>query len=114
MTKCNNVKQEKHAGELCMKQVEGLKETIKREKNLLREKYGVKEIGIFGSYVRREQENKSDLDVLVDYEESPSLFELVDLQNYLSELLGVKVDVVMKSALKQRIGARILKEVVLV
>jgi predicted nucleotidyltransferase len=78
----------------------------------LRARYKVKSLGVFGSYVRGHQEDASDLDILVDFEEPPSLFEFVRLEMYLSELLGVDVDLVMRSALKPRIGERILEQLV--
>ncbi len=93
---------------------EQIKDILERQKAYLKEKYKIKEIGIFGSYVRGEQSKTSDLDTLVDYEEIPSLFELVELQDYLSEKLQTKVDLVLKSGLKPRIGKRILEEVVLI
>jgi len=77
----------------------------------LRDKYSVNYLGIFGSYVRGEQTKDSDLDVLVQFEKKPGLFKYIELEDYLSELLGVKVDLVMKSALKPNIGKRILNEV---
>jgi uncharacterized protein len=77
-------------------------------------KYSVSYLGIFGSYVREEQEPESDLDILVEFEEAPSLFEYIRLEDYRSEILGVKVDLVMKSALKPAIGKHILEEVVAV
>ena len=82
----------------------------------LRTRYRVKEIGVFGSYVRREQDENSDLDILVEFEPDAgiSLLDLVDLENHLSDLLGVKVDLVERSALKPRIGRHILREVVYV
>jgi hypothetical protein len=81
---------------------------------LLRERFKVKSLGVFGSYVRGEQHDGSDLDVLVEFDEVIGLLKFVELENYLSEVLGVKVDLVMKSALKPRIGKRILQEVVTV
>ena len=79
----------------------------------LRDRYGVKNLGIFGSYLRGEESEGSDLDVLVEFDgRSMGLFGFVALEEYLSELLGVKVDLVMKRALKRRIGKRILEEVV--
>jgi len=86
---------------------------LKECKEKLKEKYGVKEIGIFGSYVREEDKEKSDLDILVEFEEDAKigLLKFVNMENYLSELTGVKVDLVEKSALKPRIGKHILKEV---
>jgi uncharacterized protein len=77
----------------------------------IKEKYNVSYLGIFGSYVRGEQTSESDLDILVEFDEKPGLFEYIELEDYLSDLLGVKVDLVMKSALKPNIGKRILNEV---
>lgn len=78
----------------------------------LRKKYHVKSLGIFGSYVRGEQSTTSDLDLLVEFSEPPSLFEFVALRDHLSELLGVEVDLVMRSALKPAVRKQILSEVV--
>lgn len=78
----------------------------------LRERYKIKSLGMFGSYVRGEERKRSDLDVLVEFDRAPTFFEFIDLQDCLSDLLGVKVDLVMKSALKPAIGQRILAEVV--
>jgi uncharacterized protein len=80
----------------------------------LREKYSVNYLGIFGSYIRGEQTTESDLDILVKFDQKPGLFKYIELEDYLSDLLGVKVDLVMKSALKPNIGKRILSEVVAV
>ncbi len=76
----------------------------------LRERYGVRGLSLFGSYLRGDQRKGSDLDVLVEFERVPSLFEFIRLERYLSELLKIKVDLVMKSALKPAIGRRILEE----
>lgn len=91
-----------------------IKEILVRQKPYLAEKYGVVEIGVFGSYVRGEQHPDSDLDVLIELIDPPqiSLLGLVNLENYLSDLLGLKVDVALKKNLKRRIGQRILQEVV--
>ena len=62
--------------------------------------------------MRKEQQADSDLDLLVTFHEPPSLLKFIELENYLSDLLGVKVDLVMQSALKPKIGKRILSEVV--
>jgi predicted nucleotidyltransferase len=76
----------------------------------LREHYGVHALWIFGSYLRGEQYKHSDLDVLVEFERTPSFFEFVRLERFLTEILGVKVDLVMKTALKPAIGRHILGE----
>jgi predicted nucleotidyltransferase len=74
--------------------------------------FQVKEIGIFGSYVRGEQTRNSDLDILVEFAEAPGLFKFLELEELLKTILKVKVDLVMKSALKPRIGKQILSEVI--
>ncbi|MDQ1276805.1 MAG: uncharacterized protein QG610_2383 [Euryarchaeota archaeon] len=78
----------------------------------LTQEYNISYLGIFGSYVRGEQKEDSDLDILVEFSKEPDLLEFVGLKQELSEILGVEVDLVMKSALKPRIGKRILEEVV--
>lgn len=89
-----------------------LKEMLRQQLPGLAERYQVKSLGVFGSYVRQEQCIDSDLDLLVTFYEPPSLLKFIELENYLTDLLGIKVDLVMKSALKPRIGERILSEVV--
>lgn len=95
-----------------MKTLEEIKQWLVQHKSTLQERYQVKELGIFGSYVRQEQTESSDVDVLVEFSEVPSLLKFVNLENYLSDNLGVKVDLVHKSGLKPRLGERILAEVV--
>jgi predicted nucleotidyltransferase len=80
----------------------------------LSERYKVQTLGVFGSYVRQEQRIDSDLDILVTFSEAPSLLKFIELEYYLSDAFGVKVDLVMKDALKPAIGTQILKEVMLV
>ena len=78
----------------------------------LAEKYEVESMDLFGSYVREEQSEGSDLDVLVTFRKAPSLFKFMELENLLAETLGVKVDLVMKDVLKPGIRERILEEAV--
>ena len=81
----------------------------------LRARYGVRWLGVFGSYVHGEQDPDSDLDLLVEFDDRPlSLFEFVRLENEINDALGLKVDLVEKRALKPHIGKRILAEVVVV
>lgn len=91
-----------------------IKEKIASRKASISKEFKVKEIGVFGSYVRGEQKKKSDIDILVEFSEPISLFKFVDLEFYLEKLLGAKVDLVSKGALKPHIGKRILQEVVYV
>ena len=97
-----------------MKNVEAIKQTLFWHKSELRERFKVKNIGVFGSYVRGEQKGSSDVDVLVEFDDPIGLFEFMKLENYLSDLLGVKVDLVSKKARKPHIGERILEEVIMI
>lgn len=78
----------------------------------LADQYNVATLEIFGSYVRSEQRKDSDLDILVTFSKPPSLFKFVRLENHLSDILGIKVDLVMKDSLKPAIGENILREVI--
>jgi len=91
-----------------------IEEILKQHKKELAEKYKVKEIGIFGSYVRREQKKRSDLDILVEFEEVPGLLKFIGLEEYLTKILGRKVDLVRRRAIRQELRDNILKEVVFV
>ncbi len=95
-----------------MKNIEEIKNIIQKKKAMLIEKHKIKEIGIFGSYVRGEQNPDSDIDILVGFEEFPGLIEFVGIENKLSEELGIKVDLVTKSGLKPESGRHILREAV--
>ena len=94
-----------------MKKIEEIKQALGKHKKEINRKFKVKNIGIFGSYLRDEQKKKSDIDILVEFKEPIGLFEFMDLEEYLQTLLGAKVDVVSKKALKPRIGEYILREV---
>lgn len=94
-----------------VREVEVIMKTLKENEPTLREKYKVKTLGVFGSYIRDEQKKKSDVDILVEFEKPLGLLEFVGLELQLSKLLGKKVDLVMKTALKPKIGKHILSEV---
>ena len=96
-----------------MKTLREIRETLLKHKDELKQKYKVKEIGIFGSYIRNKQQITSDVDILIEFDEGAgiSLLDFIHIENYLSDLLAVKVDLVEKSTLKPRIGRHILKEV---
>jgi predicted nucleotidyltransferase len=85
---------------------------LRRQLPTLNERFHVASLGLFGSYVHGSQRQNSDLDVLVSFSEMPSLFRLIELENYLSDLLGIKVDLVLKDSLKPRIEERVGREVV--
>jgi hypothetical protein len=85
-------------------------ESLRQHLPLVRARYQVESLSVFGSYVRGEQRPGSDLDILVTFSEPPSLLTFLELEGYLSDVLGVKVDLVMRAALKPRIGRQIVSE----
>lgn len=87
-------------------------EMLHEQVPMLAERYSVETLEVFGSYVRDEQKKDSDLDILVTFKEEPSLLTFIAIENYMSDLLGVKVDLVMKNSLKPAIGKNILREAV--
>lgn len=91
---------------------EDITQTLRKELPHLREQYQVESLAIFGSYTKNTHTKNSDLDLLVTFSDPPSFFKFIRLENHLSELLGINVDLVMKDALKKNIGERIQKELV--
>jgi predicted nucleotidyltransferase len=75
--------------------------------------YDVLKVGIFGSFARGDNKKDSDIDILVEFKKSPSLLTLIKLENDLSEILGIKVDLVTTGALKnKRIRKSIKKDLI--
>jgi len=94
--------------------IDEIKKKLSEHKEELQKKYKIREIGLFGSFVKNEQNTKSDIDILVKFEVTPTLLKFISLENCLSDLLGIKVDLVMKRALKPTIGKTILEEVIFI
>ncbi|MBW4554304.1 MAG: nucleotidyltransferase family protein [Aphanocapsa sp. GSE-SYN-MK-11-07L] len=97
-----------------MRTLREIQTQLSQLKPFLQKAYQVAQIGIFGSYVHGEQTATSDLDILVEFtpEARFGLVKFCELEDYLSESLNLKVDLVMKAGLKPRIGDRILREVI--
>jgi len=93
-----------------MKTKEEIIKILKSKKNFLKKKYKVKNIALFGSYVREENKPTSDIDILVEFYEPISLLKFIELENYLSNIFETKVDLVVKSALKKNIKKQVFKE----
>jgi len=96
-----------------MKSLEEIKRILQQHKEELKAKYKVEEIGVFGSYVRGQQKKRSDIDILVEFEVVPGLLKFIELEDYLSKLLGIKVDLVRKSSIRKELRDTILQEVVM-
>jgi predicted nucleotidyltransferase len=95
-----------------MKNFEEIKNKIDEHRATIEERFKVKSIAVFGSYLRGEQGKESDIDILVEFYQTIDLLEFIALENFLSEILGNKVDLVMKETLKPRIKDKILREAV--
>ncbi|MHA1420326.1 MAG: nucleotidyltransferase family protein [Candidatus Heimdallarchaeaceae archaeon] len=85
---------------------------IKNLKSLIRDRYKTEIIGIFGSFVRDEQSQYSDIDLLVHFFEGASLFDLTGLANFLEDILQLKVDIVSERAVREELKETIYKELV--
>lgn len=96
-----------------MKTLEDIKKILLENKQILKEKYKVKRIAIFGSYVRGEQKKRSDIDILVEFEE-PVGFLFFHLEKFLEKILGIKVDLVTIDAIKPNRVKYILKDLIYV
>ena len=95
-----------------MKTLDTVLAELRRLRPELERRYPIRSIGVFGSYVRGEQNEDSDLDVLVELGDGITLIDFAGLQLDLADALGIKVDLVEKQALKARIGRHVLAEVV--
>jgi predicted nucleotidyltransferase len=95
-----------------MKLLDEIKNIIASHMDTLEFRYKVREIGVFGSYVKGKPGKKSDIDILVTFGKPVDFIEFLKLEAYLSTILGVKVDLVTKDALRPYIGKQILEQVV--
>lgn len=95
-----------------MRTIEEIRQILKEKFDIISKKYKVKMMGIFGSYVRREERKTSDVDILVEFEEPVSLLKLVNLENLLTDFIGVNVDLIPKEDIRPELKERILNEVI--
>ena len=94
-----------------MKTLEAIQAALREQMPFLRARYNVETLGVFGSYVRGEQTEASDLDLLVTFSKTPDLFEFVGLANHLEDALGVAVDLGTPKGLKRYLAPYIMREV---
>jgi len=98
-----------------MKSLEEVKDILARSKGELKERFKVKELGIFGSFVKGRQKKRSDIDVLVVFEEGYKTFDnYMDLKFFLEGVLDAKVDLVLKNTLREEIKEHVLSETIYV
>jgi uncharacterized protein len=94
--------------------LEKIKTILKKNKAELYEKYKVRDIGIFGSYIRDEQKTGSDVDILVEFDDQdiPGLYKFITFEQDIEKMLRKKVDLVRRGAIRPELADIILKEVV--
>ncbi len=97
---------------LASESIEHILKSIRKEIPYLKSHFNIKTIGVFGSYARDNATEKSDLDVLVEYEISPGFIKFIQLEEFLSKLLNIKVDLVSINALNNYIRPSILAEII--
>ncbi len=95
-----------------MKTIEAIKKRIREDQQIYKDQYKIKELKIFGSYIKSEHTKTSDLDMLVEFEQPVSLLHLVSLENYLTDTLKVKVDLVPRVSLREELKEQILNEAI--
>ncbi|MBF0467098.1 MAG: nucleotidyltransferase family protein [Nitrospirae bacterium] len=95
--------------------LEEVVDILKEHRSILVDKYGIVEIGVFGSYVRNEQKHGSDIDIVVQLKrETKTLDNFIGLKSYLQKKLRAKVDIVLRDGLKETLKKYILQEAVYV
>ncbi|MBC8183505.1 nucleotidyltransferase family protein [candidate division KSB1 bacterium] len=97
---------------MAQKSIKSIEKKLTKYKPELESKYKIKALSLFGSYVREEQNRKSDIDILVEFHEIPSLLNFIEIENSLSDLLGIKVDLVRRQAIRKELKEIILNEAV--
>ncbi len=85
---------------------------LRQQLPFLQQHYHIRSLEIFGSYATGRAQEHSDLDLLVSFEELPTLLKFIEMENYISDLIGIPVDLVMEGELKPRIGERVRHEAV--
>ncbi len=94
------------------KNIQTIKVQLNEAMPILKQEFQVQTLEIFGSYVRSEQTNKSDLDLLITFSEPYDLWKLLDVKEFLAKKLHMKVDLVPKDSIKNTLKDRILEEAI--
>ena len=98
-----------------MKNLKAIKKVLANHKEEIQQRFKIKEIGVFGSFVRKEQNRKSDIDISIEFETGFETFDnYMDLKFFLEELIGLKVDLVVKDAIREELRESIFAEMVYV
>ena len=97
-----------------MMNIDEIKKIIEDAEEVIRQRYKAEVIGIFGSFARGEEGKESDIDILVEFKEGATLFDLSGLGDFLEEKLGRKVDIVSTRSIRKEIKENIMKDLVAV
>jgi predicted nucleotidyltransferase len=95
-----------------MNDLEEIRSILRQHLSVIRQRFRITHLRIFGSYARGQQSSKSDLDLLIGYDKPPTLWMVLELKTYLEDILGMQVDVVTERGLKKRIRDRVLAEAI--
>jgi len=95
-----------------MKTLDEISKLLEQHKPEFQKKYKLKEIGIFGSYAKGEQTENSDIDILVEFDDTPDLFAFLEFESYVEKILEIETDMVRKKALRIELRDEILGDVV--
>jgi len=93
-----------------MRKIDKVKKILAEHRDELRREYKIIEMGIFGSYIRGQQKKKSDIDILVEFDEPVSLLDWVGAENYLTDILGIKVDLVPREDVRPNLKKEYLRK----
>jgi predicted nucleotidyltransferase len=91
--------------------IENLKQKLEAYKPMLLKQYNINQLGIVGIFINKHNNNEQDLNILIDYSDAPSLLDLVELETWLTDQLGITVHIFTKNGLKGQRKERILSEV---
>lgn len=86
--------------------------TLNVHKSEVFKNYNLKELGVFGSLVRGENNLNSDVDMIVEYNITPDLLKYIELENHLEKILNTKVDLIIKTSIRPELKNDILSEVI--
>jgi len=95
-----------------MKSLDDIKSTIAKHKKEIVLRFSINKIAIFGSWAKGIANKKSDIDILVDFDQTPDIFLLIDLEEYLQKILKRKIDLVRLSAIREEIKKKVMKEAI--
>lgn len=92
--------------------IAAIEKIVAEERDEIRRKYKAEIKGVFGSYARGDFHAESDLDLLVDFDDSAGLFDAIGLKQYLEDKLGCQVDVASRAALREELRDAVYKDMI--